>query len=133
MDGVFTDSSRGVANQGAQLLGIPTYNTTVGISEQNWTHFVFRSVENQVPVVNADRGFYTMITDSHGKILADYKSPEGSSKVVIADVTLGGEGNTLYTRLGNDWLGYLSLAGFVFFIIFPSILERRAKKAQGGE
>ena len=72
-------------------------------------------LKNQVPVVNADRGFYTMITDSHGKILADYKSPEGSSKVVIADVTLGREGKSLYTRLGNDWLGYLSLAGFIFF------------------
>jgi apolipoprotein N-acyltransferase len=127
MDGVFTDSARGLSGAGSQILGIPTYNSTVGISEQNWTHFVFRGVENQLPVINTDRGFYSMITDSHGKVLADVRSPEGSSKVVIADVTLG-EGNTLYTRLGNDWLGYLSLAGFVFFIIFPSVVERRAKK-----
>jgi apolipoprotein N-acyltransferase len=129
MDGVFTDSARGVARRGAQLLGVPTYNTTVGISEQNWTHFVMRSVENQLPVINADRGFYTMITDSHGKILNDVRSPEGSSKVVIADVALG-EGNTLYTRLGIDWLGYLSLAGFVFFVFYPSVVEKRAKKEQ---
>ena len=126
MDGVFTDSARGVVSNGAQILGVPSYDTTVGISEQNWTHFVFRAVENQVPVVNADRGFYTMITDSHGKILADVRSPEGSSQVVIADVSPG-DGRTLYNRLGNDWLGYVSLAGFVFFIIYPSIVEKRKK------
>ncbi len=127
MDGVFTDSARGTVSRGVQLLGNPSYDTTVGISEQNWTHFVMRSVENQVPLVNADRGYYTMITDSHGKILADVRSKEGSSEVVIADVTLA-EKNPLYTRLGNDWLGYLSLAGFAFFIVFQSVVESREKK-----
>ncbi len=127
MDGVFTDSARGTVSRGAQLLGSPTYDTTVGISEQNWTHFVMRSVENQVPVVKADRGYYTMITDSHGKILADIRTPEGSSDVVIADVTLA-DGPSLYTRLGNDWLGFLSLAGFAFFIVFQSVVESQAKK-----
>lgn len=127
MDGVFTDSARGTVSRGAQLLGNPSYDTTVGISEQNWTHFVMRSVENQVPIVNADRGYYSMITDSHGKILADVRSTEGSSEVVIADVWLADE-KPLYTRLGNDWLGYLSLAGFVFFIVFQGVVESRAKK-----
>jgi apolipoprotein N-acyltransferase len=126
MDGVFTDSARNTAREGAQMMAIPSYNTTIGISEQNWTHFVFRSVENQVPVVNADRGYYTMITDTHGKILADVRTPEGSSEVVIADVTLA-SGAPLYATLG-DWLGWVSLAGFVFFMVFQSIVERRAKK-----
>ena len=129
MDGVFTDSARGTVSRGAQILGNPTYDSTVGISEQNWTHFVMRSAENQVPVVNADRGYYTMITDSHGKILADIRTNEGSSAVVIADITLP-EGQSLYTRLGNDWLGYLSLAGFVFFIVFQSVVESRHKKSK---
>ena len=127
MDGVFTDSARETAARGAQLLGNPSYDSTVGISEQNWTHFSMRAVENQIPVVNADRGYYTMITDSHGKILADVRTPEGGSQVLIADVTLG-EGNTIYTRLGVDWLGYLSLAGFIFFMIYPGVVDRRAKK-----
>jgi len=127
MDGVFTDSARETLSRGAQLLGNPTYNSTVGISEQNWTHFVMRSVENQVPVVNADRGYYSMITDSHGKILADTRTNEGSSEVIIADINLA-EGQSLYTIMGNDWLGYLSLAGFVFFIVFQSVVESREKK-----
>jgi apolipoprotein N-acyltransferase len=128
MDGVFTDSARENVRNGAQILAIPTYNTTVGISEQNWTHFVMRSAENQVPVVNADRGYYTMITDSHGKILADLRTPEGENGVVIADVTLP-YGNSLYTTVG-DWLGWVSLAGFVFFMVFQSIVERRAKQTE---
>jgi apolipoprotein N-acyltransferase len=127
MDGVFTDSARGTVSRGAQLLGNPSYDTTVGISEQNWTHFVMRSVENQVPLVNADRGYYTMITDSHGRILADVRSKTGSSEVVIADVTLADK-KPVYTRLGNDWLGYLSLAGFATFIIYQSMVESKAKK-----
>jgi apolipoprotein N-acyltransferase len=127
MDGVFTDSARNTAKKAAQIMAIPTYNTTIGISEQNWTHFVFRAVENQVPVVNADRGYYSMITDTHGKILADVRTPDGSNDVVVADVTLA-SGTPLYATLG-DWLGWVSLAGFVFFMVFQSIVERRAKKA----
>jgi apolipoprotein N-acyltransferase len=128
MDGVFTDSARGIVSRGAQLLAIPSYDTTVGISEQNWTHFVMRSVENQVPVINADRGYYSMITDSHGNILADVRSKEGSSAVILADVALG-DGRSIYNRLGADWLGYVSLAGFIFFTFYPAYLERKEKKA----
>ncbi len=129
MDGVFTDAARKVAGNGAQILAIPTFNTTVGISEQNWTHFVFRSVENQVPVVNADRGYYTMVTDSHEKILADARTPQGASDVVVADVPLPSGDSPLYTKVG-DLLGYVSLAGFVFFIVFQSMVEKRAKQAE---
>ncbi|MFN2113471.1 MAG: nitrilase-related carbon-nitrogen hydrolase [Anaerolineales bacterium] len=127
MDGVFTDSARKTVSRGAQLLGIPSYDTTVGISEQNWTHFVMRSVENQVPVINADRGFYSMITDSHGRIVADIRSNQGSSQVILADV-VPAQRRSLYTQLGNDWLGYASLAGYIFFIFFPGILAKREKK-----
>ncbi len=131
MDGVFTDSSRGIVQRGAQILGIPSYDSTVGISEQNWTHFVMRSVENQVPMVNADRGFYSVITDSHGRILADVRTPEGTSDVILADVKLADQA-PIYTRLGADWLGYLSLAGFVFFVIYPGIVASRLKKKAAG-
>ena len=126
MDGVFTDSARNTAKAAAQILAIPTYNSTVGISEQNWTHFVFRAVENQVPVINADRGYYSMITDSHGKILADTRTPEGENGIVMADVTLA-SGSTFYSKVG-DWMGWVSLAGFAFFIVFQSVVEKKAKQ-----
>ena len=107
MDGVFTDAARNVVENGAQVLGVPSYNSTVGISEHNWTHFLMRSAENQVPVVNADRGFVSMITDARGKIAAFAETPEGGNEVLVADVALG-KGKTLYTSLG-DWMGWISL------------------------
>lgn len=131
MDGVFTDSARQSAKDGAQLLAIPTYDTTVGISEQNWTHFVMRAAENQVPVVDADRGYYSMITDNHGKILADKRTPDGESGVVITDVTLASK-PSLYTSIG-DWPGWVSLAGFAFFMVYQSMVESKAKKAKKGK
>ncbi len=126
MDGVFTDSARNIKQAGAQLLAVPSYNTTVGISEQNWTHFAMRSVENQVPVINADRGYYTMITDQRGRILADLRTPDGADGVVVADLQLAGS-TPLYTRVG-DWMGWVSLAGFVYFIVYQSVIESKAKK-----
>ncbi len=126
MDGVFTDSARNIKKASAQLLAVPSYNTTVGISEQNWTHFAMRSVENQVPVINADRGYYTMITDQRGRILADLRTPDGADGVVVADLQLAGS-TPLYTRVG-DWLGWVSLAGFVYFMVYQSVVESKAKK-----
>jgi hypothetical protein len=52
----------------------------------------------------------------------------GSRVTLVGDVTLG-SGPTLYTSLG-DILGWIALAGYVFFMIFQSVSERRAKKAE---
>jgi len=42
-------------------------------------------------------------------------------------VTLG-SGGAPYSSLG-DILGWVSLAAFVFFMFFPAIVDRKAKKA----
>jgi hypothetical protein len=39
---------------------------------------------------------------------------------------------TVYTRIG-DVLGWISLAGFVFFMVFQAVVEGRAKKAVKGK
>lgn len=127
MDGVFTDAARKVVGTGVQILGTPSYNSTVGISEHNWTHFVMRSVENQTPIVNADRGLVSVITDARGKVLAEVMTPAGSDTVLVADVKLG-SASSPYLRVG-DWLGWAALAGFVFFNVFQMVVEGRAKKA----
>jgi hypothetical protein len=36
--------------------------------------------------------------------------------------------SSFYTKVG-DWLGWVSLAGFVFFMVFQSVVESKAKKA----
>lgn len=126
MDGVFTDAARYVSGNGAQVLGIPTYNATVGISEHNWTHFMMRSVENRVPVVNTGRGLVSMITDARGNVVAFARTPEGGNDVLVADVQLG-SGKSVYHAVG-DWLGWVALAGYAFFIVFQMVVEKRAKK-----
>jgi len=125
MDGVFTDAARFVTRNHAQLLAIPSYNTTVGISEHNWTHFLMRSVENRVPVINTDRGLVSMVTDARGKILAFARTPKGGSELLVANIPLG-TGSSPYHFLG-DWLGWVSLGGFIFFNIFQMVIEKRAK------
>jgi len=127
MDGVFTDAARNAVNNGAQILGIPTYNSTIGISEHNWTHFVMRSVENRIPIVNADRGILSIITDARGSVIAEEKTPKGGEMVLVADVI---PGNTSSPYLSmSDWLGWVALAGFAFFTGFQMVVEGKAKKA----
>jgi hypothetical protein len=46
---------------------------------------------------------------------------------LVGEATLG-SGPTPYTSLG-DILGWVSLAGLVFFMVFQSSVEKRAKKA----
>ena len=85
-----------------------------------------RSAENKVPVVNTGRGYVSMITDARGKRLAFAQTPEGGEEVLIADVQLG-TGSSPYHFVG-DWMGWIALAGFVFFIVYQGIVENRAKK-----
>jgi apolipoprotein N-acyltransferase len=130
MDGVFTDAARNLARRGAQLIGNPSLNTTPGIGEQNWTHFVFRSVENQVPVVNADSAYASVITDARGHILQKSSTPDSGQAVLVADVTLG-SGNSPHRILG-DWLGWAALAGWIGTWFVEGIYKRRVKKTAQG-
>ena len=54
-------------------------------------------------------------------------SREGTSSTLVGDVTLGC-GTTLLTSIG-DVPGWMSMAGFVFLIIFQAVTERRARQA----
>jgi apolipoprotein N-acyltransferase len=67
------------------------------------------------------------IIDPSGRQLALNLNLEGEQAILVGDVSLG-SGNAPYTSLG-DWLGWLLLAGWVFFIVYQSTVERRAKKA----
>lgn len=127
MDGLFTDAARRVVANGAGILGNPSLNTTPGIGEQNWTHFVMRSIENQVPVVNADSAYTSVITDAKGRILQKSFNPQGEPAVLVADV-IPGTGSRVHQAL-RDWLGWLALAGWVGMMVLESAALRRAKKA----
>ena len=88
---------------------------------------VFRSVENRIATIKADAAFSSAIIDPFGRVLAlKSGAPDGEAFALVADVPVM-ESGTLYTRLG-DWMGWISLAGFIFFMIFPDIVKKRQEK-----
>jgi len=67
------------------------------------------------------------IINGDGSLVALDTDKNGSRVTLVGEVTLG-SGPTPYTSLG-DILGWVSLAGFVFFMVFQNVIEGRAKKA----
>jgi apolipoprotein N-acyltransferase len=122
----YTDTARKLARQGAQLIGVPS-NDWGSIAEKHYTHVVFRAVENRVAMVKADGGFDSAIIDPYGRILALAAYPEGGEATLVADVQLGSGKGTITTLLG-DWVGWLALAGMIFFGFGGKWLEKKAQK-----
>jgi len=122
----YTDTVRKLAAQGAQLIGVPS-NDWGSIADKHFTHVVFRAVENRVALVKADGGFDSAIIDPYGNILALAAFPKGGEATLVADVPLGNGRGTLALLLG-DWMGWLGLAGMIFFGFGAGWLEKRAQK-----
>ncbi len=123
MDANFTDSSRLLSRKGAQLIAAPTYDATPGIAEQMWTHAVMRTVENRVAMVKTGHMYGSAIIDPYGRLVNNKVTIDGEQLILIDDVLLG-TANTLVMKI-PDWLGWVSLAGFVFFMFY---MEREKKK-----
>lgn len=121
----WTDSSRILALKGARLISVPTLEAP-GIAIEQVAQCVLRAVENRVAIVKADVAYASVIIDPNGNIVALRNgSPDGEAFALVADVPLG-TGPTLYSRFG-DWTGWLSLAGFIFFVILQEGARRRKK------
>lgn len=122
----YTDTARKLAAQGAQLIGVPS-NDWGGIADKHFTHVVFRAIENRVAMVKADGGYDSVIVDPYGRINALASFPEGGGATLVADVLLGDGRGTFNTRLG-DWVGWLGIAGMLFFTFSGSFLVKAAEK-----
>jgi len=128
----YTDTARKLAAQGAQLIGVPS-NDWGGIADKHYTHVVFRAIENRVAMVKADGGYDSAIVDPYGRILDLASFPQGGGATLVAEVQLGSGRGTLNTRLG-DWVGWLGIAGVVFFTIGgPFLVKAAEKKGDGGQ
>lgn len=119
----YTNSSRILTQQGAQLIAVPTFETA-GIVQEQIAQSVLRAVENRVALVKADGAYSSVVIDPFGRIVSFRDgSPQGAAFALVADVPILKSG-TLYTYSG-DWLGWLCLAGFIFFIIFQCSINRK--------
>lgn len=123
-DANFTKPTRRLAQNGAQIVALPTFETGApGLGWENRTQAVLRAVENRVVIVKAEAAGINMIVDPYGHIIAHEVVPAGAAKALVADVPLGA-GNTPYTRL-SDWIGWAALSGMVIF----GIVTGRKKKS----
>ena len=119
----YTDTARKLVRQGAQLIAVPS-NDWTSIAELHYTHVVFRAIENRVAMFKADGGFDSAIIDPYGRIINLASFTEGGEATVIGDVQIGSGEGTITTRLG-DWVGWLALAGMIFFTFGSGWLAKR--------
>jgi apolipoprotein N-acyltransferase len=121
----WTDTSRTLVLKGAQLITLPTLEGP-GMALEQVAQSILRAVENRVVIVKADAAYAAAVIDPYGKIVALRNgSPDGAAFALVADVPLGTAG-TLYSKLG-DWVGWLSLAGFIFFTALQEITKRQQR------
>jgi apolipoprotein N-acyltransferase len=110
----FPQATRTLANNGAQLVTVPTFESgAAGLGWEQRTQVPLRAVQHRLAVVKADSAGISMIVDPYGRILAHVEKPAGEGYALVADVPLG-TGKSLYNQIG-DWVGYLGLAGLVAF------------------
>jgi hypothetical protein len=107
---------------GVQLVMVPT-RMFAGVWKEMQVMAVIRAVENRVSTVMLDGAYRTTMVDPYGRIVADQVTPEGGPLTLVADVPLGSP-NALYTRLG-DWIGWLSLAGWIGVMVFQWVTSRK--------
>jgi apolipoprotein N-acyltransferase len=124
-DANYTDIARKLTANGAQIIAAP-YREFGGFGEQAWTNALFRAVENRTAVVISGVATVSGIMNPDGSIVALDTNINGSRVTLVGDVTLGSD-HAPYTSLG-DILGWAALAGFIFFMFYPSVVEKRMKK-----
>lgn len=125
-DANYTDIARKLTALGAQLIAAP-YREFGGFGEQAWTNALFRAVENRTAVVISGVATVSGIINPDGSLVALDTDINGSRLTMVGDVALG-SGKAPYTSTG-DVLGWASLAGYLGFMVFQGVVERRAKKA----
>jgi len=118
----FTDTARRIANNGADLIAVPSGDWP-GIADKHFAHLVFRAVENRTAMIKSDRNFDSAIIDPYGRILALSYALSPEQVTLVADVSTT-TSRAIQGSLG-DWVGWLSLAGMIAFAIGTPLALRR--------
>jgi len=71
-------------------------------------------------MVKADRSYDSAIIDPYGRVVDSVVSTSGQQATVVADVAVVQD--SPLQRYLADWIGWLALAGMVFFTVFESRL-----------
>jgi apolipoprotein N-acyltransferase len=122
----FTDTSRKVAANGAQLLAAGSHDWA-SLGTTQYTNLVMRAVENRTALVKADANYDSAIIDPLGRVVARFVAGTPTAHILIAGVPLGAA-NAPLIRLG-DWMAWVCLAGFAMFTVAGPLTGRRATRA----
>ena len=79
-------------------------------------------------MVKTGHRYGSAIIDPYGRLVNNKVTIQGEELVLIDDVSLG-TANTLVMRL-PDWFGWVSLAGFIFFMIYMEREKKRQKEVE---
>jgi apolipoprotein N-acyltransferase len=120
----FTDTARGAARSGAQLIAAPS-NDWQSLHDKQYLMPVFRAIENRVAMIKADTQYDSVIVDAYGRILSLTVSSRGADAIVIGDVPLG-RADAPQVVLG-DWIGWLGLIGMIAFMLYEPVEKLRAR------
>lgn len=121
-ENMFPEQIRQLALQGADFIvgqTNETYTTSMAAHYQNLAYYVFRAIENRMPVLRCSTNGISCIIDSTGRIVDSVKDATGREVDVVgvatADIPLGGK-RSFYTRYG-DLFAFFCLVGSLIFII----------------
>jgi len=121
----FASLGRGFGAQHARVMLVPAWD----FDRDAWitarmTHM--RGVENGFAVVRASRDGLLSISDAYGRELAVEPSAGLPGATLLRTVEVGGEVNTLYTRIG-DLLGWVCVVAAAFWLVAAIRRRRRAR------
>ncbi len=118
----FTDTTRKIAGNGADLIAVPSGDWP-GIADKHYAHPVFRAAENRVAMIKVDHTYDSAIIDPYGRIVDSAVNASGEQATLVADVVVV-DAAPLQSHLG-DWVGWLSLVGMVALSVLRPMLSKR--------
>jgi apolipoprotein N-acyltransferase len=110
----FTDTARRLAQNGAQIVAVPSNDSVAFLAATHYTHLVFRAIENRVSLIKADRMRGAAAVDPWGRVVARVVDRKGRRSTLIAELPLGTHDSPL-VFLG-DWIGWLCLGAFTLLL-----------------
>ncbi|EER18292.1 Apolipoprotein N-acyltransferase, putative [Perkinsus marinus ATCC 50983] len=82
--------------------------------------YVFRAIENRMPIVKADTGWDSAIVDARGNVIASYTSQVSRRHIVVGTVKLGSGDSTVAAVYGN----LVPLVCLLFLVSWKFVIVR---------
>ena len=122
-ESVFPNLFRKFVKKGATVMGVLTndawYEGTAA-PDQHFSVAPFRAVENRVPVFRCANGGISCIIDSRGSIITKPIRPNDTRDFLIAQIPVGDQHYTFYTRYG-DWFPILCFMVSIVLLFYSHL------------